>query len=426
MSGKVTEQDGVGESIIEGIAIGSELLGPEKTDKNFPYFAAELAQLGLEFSYKTVVGDTVSSLLGVLDVALRRSDVLICTGGLGPTTDDVTRAAISHLTELPLVENDEALTLVRNYYTRRGIPLTHKARRQALLPAGSAMIENEAGPAQGILIEFRDKVIIALPGPPSENRPMFHRAVLPRLLGTRSRGESRTFTVAGISEAEIAEQMSRVIDPSSPIKLSVYPSPWEVKCSLFEPPSELGSTQNIAAVMEKTISAFGDNLASSQGESLEEVFSRLINERSLSVGVIEGGTGGALSMLITRAAGAASYFKGGIVAYCNAIKEHLCHISKETMDRAGAVSKEAAEMGAVMARSVLEADVGLYASCIAGPEEGSDLEPAGSIFVGCALEGWCESRQSAFSGDRESIRLCAARAAIDLARRALTSQGPHP
>jgi len=390
----------------EIIAVGSELLTPDRLDTNSLYITKELNRSGFRVHLKSIVGDVESEIAGILSAARKRSRIVIVSGGLGPTEDDITRKAVSRVLNRPLHLDDEILEALRERFNRRGYSMSRNNERQAEIIRGAEVLKNRLGTAPGMWIDDGGASFVLLPGPPHELKAMFEAEVLPRIkkLGTGKRLERRSFRIVGMTESGVDSRVAPICRNYPVIEttflaptgyIGIYLQQW---LRAEEAPVEL---DRLAAEIHAEL---GDAVFTTAEESLELVVGRILRERELSLAVAESCTAGMIGMHITRVPGSSDYFQGGILCYSNEAKQNLCGVPAEVLASPGAVSAEVAESLARGVRLALRSSIGLSVTGIAGPEGGSEAKPVGLVFVGLADGETTSHISRILPGDRETIR----------------------
>jgi nicotinamide-nucleotide amidase len=405
----------------EIIAIGSELLTSYRLDTNSLYLTGELQRMGIRVIHKAVVGDSHEEMLSSFRNALNRADLIIASGGLGPTDDDCTRETVAALLGRRLLQNEELLNGLRERFRRFGRAMPEINERQALVPEGAQVLANPRGTAPGLWLESAGKIIVLLPGPPGELKAMFDSEVCPRLagIGSAERLYARDLRITGLPESEV-EQRVRPLYAVYPTvettilavngSIELHPRFWSVDPAHAEAVLD-EMTQGMAL-------ALGENLYSLQGESLESVVGRVLTENRATVAVAESCTGGLLAERITNIPGSSSYFLGGVVCYSNELKTSLVDVPAEIIEAKGAVSDEVGLALAEGIRRRTGATIGIGITGIAGPGGGSPEKPVGTVHIGIADANGPRQRAFRFPpGDRNRIRLFASQAALDMIRR---------
>lgn len=404
----------------EIIAIGSELLTPYRTDTNSLWLTERLNSIGIQVHIKTVVGDDEPCLEETIRDAIKRSDIIISTGGLGPTEDDITRKVFSRVTGRQLVLDYDVLTSIRERITSRGYQMTPNNERQALVPRDATVLPNPNGTAPGIRMEQDNRLIVLLPGPPRENKPMFDNFVMPEL-EKRSRGvriAKRLLKVTGIGESQLDDKIAPIYGQYTNPVTTILFTDSEIELHLTASAESIAYAQTLVdELADKLEEAIGINLYSSQGESLEEVIGRGLSIKNYTIATAESCTGGLVAERITQVPGASDYFLGSIVSYSNDAKIRLLGVPAEGLETHGPVSGEIAE---AMARGVKEktgATIGVSVTGLAGPGGGTEAVPVGTVYIGLADDVMSSNRRLIVPGDRHLIRWRASTAALEMVRR---------
>ncbi len=406
----------------EIIAIGSELLTPEKTDTNSLWLTGKLNDIGIEVKLKTIVGDDGERLAEAIRDALRRSDIVITTGGLGPTEDDITRQWTANALGRELVYHDQIEQHLRERFRAWGREMPEINKRQAYIIDGSEILANPHGSAVGMLAEIDEKMLAILPGPPRENQPMFTEHVLPRLKGIAGEVHvrRRILRVSGMSESAVDEIAAPIYTKYADVQTSILFNRSEVEIHIAvrsDTPEIAESTaEKLANELAK---ALGKAVFSTNGETMEEIVGLRLKERGETLSVAESCTGGLIGQRITDVAGSSAYFIEGAITYSNEAKIRTLNVSPDIIENHGAVSAECAE---AMAAGMLEyagTDHAISVTGIAGPDGGSDEKPVGTVFIGYAGQSGVKSVKIVLPGDRYLIRWRASQAALDYLRRQL-------
>jgi len=404
----------------EIIAIGSELLTPYRLDTNSLFLTDGLNQVGIRVVHKAVVGDSLDDMRASFRQALDRADLIVACGGLGPTDDDRTRAAVSELLGRKLQLDESVLRHIQELFRRFGGVMPEINRRQAMVPEGATVIPNSRGSAPGLWIEANGHIVILMPGVPSELRAMFEREIQPRLsrLGYDERLFTRDLRITGLPESEVEQRVSPLyaLYPdtettilASPPGIQLHPRLWS------HDPAK--ANQILDEMVKRMAIALGEHLYSTQGETMEEVVARVLTENRATIAVAESCTGGLVAERLTNIPGSSSYFLGGVVCYSNELKTQLVGVPAELIESKGAVSPEVALALAEGIRKNTGATIGLGITGIAGPGGGTPEKPVGLIHIGIADERVPRERRFQFPGDRERIRMHASQTALDTVRR---------
>ncbi len=404
----------------EIIAVGTELLLGEIVNTDAPMIAQGLAELGIGVYFQTVCGDNPDRLKSVLEVAKQRADLIITTGGLGPTADDLTKETIAAAFGKSLVRDEEAMTRMRENF--KGRTMTKNNEKQADVPEGSTVFQNDWGTAPACAFEGEGCLVIMLPGPPRECTPLFREKVMPFLEKRRGGALcSRYVKVFGMGESEMASRLSRQMDTWENPTAAPYAKEGEclVRITAMGKNKEEAFAMTEPAVQEVR-QVLGDVVYGVDVDSLEQVVVQEMTARGLTLATAESCTGGLMGKRITDVPGASACYLGGVVSYQNEVKENLLGVSHETLVTKGAVSEDTACQMAEGVRKALGADIGISTTGVAGPGGGTPEKPVGLIYVGISTEDktWAvrilRPRQS-----RESLRRLASSTAFDLVRRHL-------
>jgi nicotinamide-nucleotide amidase len=412
---------------VEILAVGSELLTPYFQDTNSLYLTRRLNDLGLEVTYKTIVGDEEDDLKHKIEEAIRLADLILAMGGLGPTTDDRTREVFSRVLERKIVLDRALLERIEDRFRRRGLAMPASNRKQAGLIAGAEALPNEQGTAPGQWLEWRSKIIILLPGPPHELEPMFENHVLPRLEAFR-RGHlvRRVFMTAGLTESLIEDRIAGLYpdDPSLKITTLARPGQIELHLTASSEVSREEALSRLEPLEGRLLEALGDNVFSREGERLEEVVGKLLRAKKKTLACAESCSGGLLSHRLTNVPGSSEYILAGIVAYGNRAKEDLLAVPPDLLKTYGAVSAEVGRAMAQGARRAAASDFGLATTGIAGPGGGTPEKPVGLVYAALAWDNGTDVVRNRFLGSRAHIKFQSSQKALDMLRRYLSgSQG---
>ena len=404
----------------EIIAVGSELLTPERTDTNSLWLTGKLNEIGIEVMLKTIVGDDEARLEETIKDALKRSDLVIATGGLGPTEDDVTRQVSARAAGRELVYRDELEADLRERFKRWGREMPEINKRQAFVIDGANVLPNPNGSAVGMLLPLNGKFLAVLSGPPREMRPMFENFVLPTLReaagGVLVR--RRILRVSGMGESAVDEAIAPIYRSYPDVQTSILFSRVEIEVHLN---IRTESAEKGDAVLEqlanKVAEALGPAVFALNGETMEDVVGAILTGSGRTLSVAESCTGGLISMRLTEVPGSSGYFMEGAVAYSNEAKVRTLGVSESTLQTHGAVSSQTAEEMAKGMRERAGTDLAIAVTGVAGPGGGSEEKPVGTVFVGYADGYATRSMKFMFPGDRELIRWRASQAALDYLRR---------
>jgi nicotinamide-nucleotide amidase len=390
----------------EIIAVGSELLTPDSSDTNSLYLTRALNAIGCDVHLKTIVGDDQANIEGVLSQALERSDLIILSGGLGPTEDDRTRDAVARVLNRPSVRDEGFLEKLRQKFASRGFKMSKNNERQAEIIQGAEILDNLWGTAPGMWIEEANRYIVLLPGPPRELQSIFENQAIARV--RKICGEThlahRSVYITGMTESELDSQLAPIYMTYPGIRTTILAGTRHIAVHLYQWTSAPADTREIDELAARIQDTVGAAIFSTKNESMEEVVGRMLRESGLTIAVAESCTGGMLGMRITRVPGSSDYFLGGIQCYSDASKIELCGVPAELIQKHGAVSAEVAESLACGVRKALRASIGLSITGIAGPGGGSEEKPVGLVYIGISDGVQTGNRHRIMPGDRESIR----------------------
>lgn len=413
----------------EIIAVGSELLTPDRMDTNSLYLTEELNSIGIEVLRKTVVGDRRELLAEAFRDALNRVPLIISCGGLGPTEDDITRETVAELLGRKLKRNDEILRYIEGRFRSLGRQMPEVNVRQAMVPEGAEILENPRGTAPGLWLENSGHIITLLPGPPRELKPLFHEQVVPRLKRRVSgvRLYHRELRVTGLGESHVEQRIRDIYTRYPEVHTTILAAPGETQIHLRTWSADAQQAQKtLDAIIQSFEIALTDRIFSEDGRSLEEIVAHELTLNSATIATAESCTGGLLAQRLTSIAGSSSYFLGGVVSYSNELKTAWVDVPQEIIASKGAVSPEVAVALADGIRRRVGSTLGVGITGIAGPGGGSEEKPVGTVHVALSHAGGLNERAARFPGDREAIRWQASQVALDLVRLHFLYNGKDP
>jgi nicotinamide-nucleotide amidase len=406
----------------EIIAIGSELLSPNRTDTNSLWLTDQLNRIGIDVKLKTIVGDDDARLEEVIKDAVKRSTVVITTGGLGPTEDDITRKVVARALGKRLSLDEAVLEEIRQRFQSYGMKMPERNSRQAMVIAGSEVLSNPNGSAPGLFLEHEHCAIALLPGPPREMKPMFSNHVLPRLekVAGDTRFATRVLRVAGIGESAVDEKIAPIYTQYENPQTTILFNSSEIEIHL----RAHGRTEaNAEALLDdlslKLEKELGNSVFAFRGETMEEVVGRRLSVTGFTLAVAESCTGGLISQRLTNVPGSSKYLMESVVTYSNESKTRLLGVDKKLIKEFGAVSQQVARDMARGVRHKAKTDFGLAVTGIAGPDGGTEKKPVGLVYVALADDAHTEHKKFMIPGDRELVRWRASQAALDILRRRL-------
>lgn len=410
----------------EIICVGTELLLGDILNTNAQFLAEQLAQLGIPHYYQSVVGDNIERLQQVIKIAISRSSILIFTGGLGPTPDDLTTEAIADFFQTPLEEKQEIITDITEKFAHIGRIMTANNCKQALLPMGADILPNSSGTAPGMIWQPREGLtILTFPGVPSEMKRMWQETAV-HFLKSQGWGKeiiySRMMKFRGIGESALAEKVADLLELANPT-VAPYAGLGEVRLRVSAKASSLPEALALIEPVTQQIQAIaGDDFFGIDQDTLASVVGQKLRQTKQTVSVAESCTGGGLGEMLTQVSGSSDYFLGGIIAYDNRVKIALLEVSGEDLAQFGAVSQPVAQQMALGVKEKLGTNWGISITGIAGPNGGSDIKPVGLVYIGLADPyGQVESFEYCFGAtrDRAAIRYLSACNALDQLRRKL-------
>jgi len=407
----------------EIIAIGTEILLGHIVNTNTSYLSRQLAGLGIDVYHQSAVGDNPARLGQALIKSLNRSDMVITTGGLGPTVDDITLETIARAIGKNLVFKKEIFKRIKNNFKKRRCRMPKEARRQAFVPEGAVALRNDVGTAPGLIIESYNKIIIALPGPPRELTPIVERFVLPYLKKITPGAytiKSRTLKLMGLAESQVNAKVKDLLKLSGDPTVGIYAHVGQVDLKITcKGKTKKETDKKIKKIENKIGRRFGKYVFGTDNETLEEVVGGLLTKKKKTLAIAESCSGGYISNLITNSPGSSKYFIMGVVAYNNKIKAGLLGIDKEIIKKNGAVSKEVASLMAKNIRQLASSEFGIGVTGIAGPAGGSKNKPIGTVYIAISSAKRTVAKRFFFIGTRQEIKLQTAQQALHLLRLSL-------
>ncbi|MDF1740484.1 MAG: competence/damage-inducible protein A [Verrucomicrobiales bacterium] len=405
---------------VEVVNTGTELLLGKVVNTHAGYFGQELFKLGLRIQRQTTIPDG-DEIREVLEECFPRTDVILITGGLGPTSDDITREVVAEMLGLDLILDESILDTINHMFRSRGYTPSKSNDRQAMVPAGATVLENPNGTAPGLYVpanaEAGSPHLFLIPGPPRELKPMFENLIFPKmaaLVGDDAIPETRNFRIYGVGESTLASTLEPLLEPIADLELGYCARLGEVDLRLIGPPEAIEA----ASVVVR--SKYREDIIAEAEDPIEEVIQRLLDEKGETVSTAESCTGGFIAHSITNASGSSRVFHQGFVTYANEAKRDLLGVPEEVLTQFGAVSNETVIAMAEGCLRVSGADHAIAVSGIAGPTGGSDEKPVGTVHVAVASKGEDTFAKRYFNPvDRLSFKMRVTRLALDLLRRRL-------
>lgn len=405
----------------ELIAVGTEILLGDIVNTDAQVISQGLSELGIDVYYQTVVGDNFKRLEQVIRQAKERADIIITTGGLGPTLDDLTKETLAQVFGKKLVLHEESLAHIRRFFAEMGKKMTQNNEKQAWLPEGCVPLHNDWGTAPGCAFEADGTHVIMLPGPPRECEPLFRYRAMPYLYPLAGGCiVSHNIRVFGLGESAMEEILHDMMASMDNPTIAPYAKTSECFARVTAKADTPEQAEHmLAPVVEQIVSTLGDSVYGVDVDSLEQVVGQLLTERGMTLSVAESCTGGLLSKRITDLPGASAYYKGGVCSYANEVKMNVLGVSEQTLETLGAVSPEVAEQMAAGVAKCMNTDVGVGITGIAGPGGGSEQKPVGLVYISVWVQGEHKTKEIRVSLGRDRVRNQAASTALDMIRRML-------
>lgn len=407
---------------VEIICVGTELLLGNIVNTNAAYLSQKCAGLGLSCYHQSVVGDNAERLSQAVRLAMGRSDIVILSGGLGPTEDDLTKEVVASVMGRELILDEPSKKKIDDFFKERGMEATQNNWKQALVPKGAIILENHNGTAPGVILQEEKAVVVLLPGPPLELVPMFEESVIPYLKELQPGVIfSRTVKICGVSESKVEDQIRDLIDAQGNPTLATYAKTGEVHIRVTaQAENEKEAKKLIKPIVKELKTRFGYDIYSTEEDiTLEQAVVDLLMANNLTVTCAESCTGGMLSARLINIPGVSEAYKSGYVTYSNKAKRKILGVKKSTLEKHGAVSKQTAEEMAKGAAFITKADVAVAITGIAGPDGGTQEKPVGLVYIACNVKGKVTVAQFRFNGSRAKIREASTTAALMLMRRCM-------
>ena len=390
----------------EIIAIGTELLLGDILNTNAQYLSRQLADMGISVYYQSVVGDNVDRLKETLINAMNRADIIITTGGLGPTTDDLSKETIAELLELPLVEHEESRDRLLDFFNKRNLKMTENNLKQVYIPKGAIVLKNDNGTAPGFIVNTKKNTVVVLPGPPNEMKPMFKTEVI-KELKKLNKGviASRTVKLCGIGESMVADILKDLIDKQTNPTIAPYAKDGEVHLRItVKTDDETRAVELIETMQQKVVNYVGDYIYTTDDRTLEETLVDVLSDKKLTLSVAESCTGGMLSGRIINCSGVSKVYKEGLITYSNEAKMKYLGVTEKTLAKYGAVSENTAREMVEGLIDRCKTDTAISITGVAGPTGGTDEKPVGLVYIGVHYNGKTVVKECNFYGNRQKIR----------------------
>lgn len=401
----------------EIIAVGTELLIGQIANTNAQYISGKLAEAGINVYYHTVVGDNRSRMKEVITQGLNRSDIVVITGGLGPTKDDITKEVAAELMGVKLILHEKSHEKMKRVFEKLRKKMVDSNIRQVLVPEGSTVIQNNNGIAPGCIITHNNKTLVMLPGPPKEMKPLFDEFLKIYINGREGVIESKYIKIFGIGESSIEDRIMDMIDSQSNPTIAPYCGDGDVTLRVTaRGGSKTEAEKLLEPVVGRIIDRFHSYIYSTEGESMEETVVKLLARKGKTLSTAESCTGGIIAAKLTNIPGSSEVFDRGVVTYSNQSKMDLLGVKSQTLEIHGAVSSETAGEMAEGIRRASGTDIGVSITGIAGPGGGSKEKPIGLVYIGLSDEKETKTWEFSFTGDRNRIRQMTAMTALNLVR----------
>ncbi len=406
---------------VELISVGTELLLGNIVNTNAAFLAEKCADLGLSCYYQSVVGDNEERLTEVLKTALGRSDVVILSGGLGPTEDDLTKEAAAKVLGKKLHMHEPSRKRIEDFFKKRNMEATENNWKQAMIPKGAMAVENENGTAPGVIMEEDGKKVILLPGPPNELIPMFEKSIMPYLSKKNATIFSQTVKICGVGESKAETMVKDLIEKQTNPTIAPYAKNCEVHFRVTaKAADEKEAKKLVKPVVKELKSRFENHVYTTDADiTLEKAVVDLLAANKLTVSTAESCTGGMLAARLINVPGVSDVYKSGYVTYSNKAKRRMLNVKKGSLEKKGAVSEEVAREMAKGAALVSRAEVSVAVTGIAGPDGGTEEKPVGLVYIACSVCGKIKVKKYNFSGNRAKIRETAVSSALILMRQCI-------
>ncbi|MCX4323732.1 MAG: competence/damage-inducible protein A [Lachnospiraceae bacterium] len=404
---------------VEIIAVGTEILLGNIVNTNAAYLAEKCAGLGLSCYHQDVVGDNEERLTETIRLALTRADIILLSGGLGPTQDDLTKEAAAKVMGKELYLHEPSREAIRQFFAERNLEITENNWKQAMVPEGCIVVENPGGTAPGIIIAENGKHVVLMPGPPGELIPMFEKSIIPYLAElTTGVIYSQTVKICGVGESKAESMVEDLVDAQDNPTIATYAKTGEVHLRVTATaPDEKEAKKLVKPMVKELKGRFGNHVYTTDSEvTLEKTVVDLLMANKLTACTVESCTGGMLSARLINVPGVSEVFKSGYVTYSNKSKRKLLGIKKNILVKYGAVSEQIAREMAKTAATLARTDVSVSTTGIAGPDGGTPEKPVGLVYIGCNVCGRVTVKECHFHGTREKIRESTVSAALSLMR----------
>jgi nicotinamide-nucleotide amidase len=404
------------------VSTGTELLLGDTIDTNSVFLAERLTDMGIKVIGKSIVGDNHEHIYNAISMGINSADIIITSGGLGPTLDDLTKEVACEVLDCPMVEIEAEVNKLREYFKKRNRNMPEINLKQAMFPVDARIITNNNGTAPGMYLNKSGKTLICLPGPPREMVPMYIDEVEPWLkmdYGQNNRQSAVvTINIFGPGESQVEEMLAEVVKDPRGCSLALIAKDGEIQLRVTAEGKDTSHSQQILnELVDRIKSMLGDNIYGYNEDTLPAVVADLLLQHNFTLAVAESCTGGLLAKMLTDLPGSSGYFWGGAVSYSNEAKTKIMGVNNNTISQYGAVSEPVAREMAVQTRKMAGSDIGVSITGIAGPEGGNELKPVGTVFVAADSQRGTKVKQLHFVGNREAIRTLAAKSVLDWLRK---------
>ena len=408
----------------EIISIGSEILRGQITDTNANFIAQKLTKLGIDLEHISAVSDNLESLLSTLKLALQRSDLIITTGGLGPTEDDITYQTIARALNLKLIKYPEAEENLKRILKKINKTISPSNLKQVYLPEGAKIIVNQYGTAPAMILEKDNKIICSFPGVPYEMKNLIEKNLIPYLkekFPPPMIKKSKTLKITGLGESSVNELIRDYINKQTNFSFGIYANPEDIQVQVTtQAPTEKEVEKLLQSSVNQLTKILGNYVYGTDKQSLEEVTGNLLKTKKLKLAIAESCTGGMLGEMITRIPGSSEYFQGGVISYNARVKEDLLKVPPEVIRKYGEVSKQVAKLMAEEVRKCCHSNIGISITGIAGPGGASEKKKVGLVYMALADGKKTITQKHQLFGSRQLIRLRASRRALNMLRNYLS------
>ncbi|MDD3852629.1 MAG: competence/damage-inducible protein A [Syntrophomonadaceae bacterium] len=404
------------------VSTGTELLLGKTIDTNSVFLAERLSNMGIKVVGKSVVGDNREHIRNAISLGIKSADIVITTGGLGPTLDDLTKEVACEVLNCPMVKIEAEVNKLREYFRKRNRNMPEINLKQAMFPVDAKIITNNNGTAPGMYLNKSGKTLICLPGPPHEIMPMYIQEVEPLLQKDYGQNNQQSAVVAinifGPGESQVEEMLAEIVEDPRGCSLALIAKEGEIQLRITAEGKDTSHSQTILnELVDKIKSILGDRIYGYNEDALPVVVANILLQQKLSLAVAESCTGGLLAKMLTDMPGSSEYFWGGAVSYSNEAKTKIMGVNDKIISQYGAVSEPVAREMAIQIRKLAGSEIGVSITGVAGPGGGSEINPVGTVYIGADSQRGTQVKRLYFVGNREAIRTLAAKSALDWLRK---------